>query len=76
MNSYVKLVNEEDIEMGYSVFLGVIYMLVLIFWLTSGELMGFVVKYLFYLEYFLFTCYSSFKKKKRVLWWSFFFVMK
>lgn len=52
MNSYVKLVNEEDIEMGYSVFLGVIYMLVLIFWLTSGELMGFVVKYLFYLEYF------------------------
>lgn len=52
MNSYVKLVNEEDIEMGYSVFLGVIYMLVLIFWLMSGELMGFVVKYLFYLEYF------------------------
>lgn len=28
MNSYVKLVNEEDIEMGYSVFLGVTYMLV------------------------------------------------
>lgn len=48
---YVKLVNEEDSEMGYNVSVGVTHMLVSTLRLTSSELKASAAKHLLYSEH-------------------------